>query len=175
MFNDCQHESFDLNHNITFCKKCHVILIQSIVQTYNNHNSSKSNSNNSFNNPTFQQELRILNTSLRPKDIFVIIPEVNPLDTLKVILNQPKTVKICTQSSNCSFMEYLPKRTELVKLIRYYTRKYGTGEEIFSLSIFLLDIIMTNIKDSENLISNNASTSTNNLNKEYLTTACYLK
>lgn len=80
--------------------------------------------------------------SLKPKKYNHLV-EIDPRETLKIIQSSSK---IINTKSPC-LLEYLPKRTDLIKYLRQITKRNYLKEQTFNLSILLMDIILTNHKD----------------------------
>ena len=81
-------------------------------------------------------------TSIKPTKYNHIV-EFHPLETIRIIQSNPRNINI--KSPN--FLEYLPKRTDLIKYMRQIVKRNYLKEQTFSLAILLMDIILTNFKD----------------------------
>lgn len=156
--NQCIHFPLEESMEISFCKHCHTILVLS--------KQDSSGSLNNSPNKHFSATSKIINSSLKPKEKSFYL-EIRPLDILNHIRSQRHTTKTITPL----FLEYLPKRVEVIKQIRLYTRKFGCGEEVFSLALILADKILISAKDFTDYfeMSNNINTCLADQNKETLT------
>lgn len=121
---ECNHIPFEKNKSVTYCKKCQAIVCVTIPNIGTSVNSG------------FNSSVKIYSYALRPKEIKMGL-EISPFDTLTIILNQKNLVNI----NSDNFIDYLSKRSEVIKIIRSLTRKLGSGEEVFSMAVTLADLI----------------------------------
>lgn len=162
--NACEHKPTEKMNQITFCKQCHLILVQSQTNTNTNNNNSNFvnlNSPKANSNSSRSDSLKIVSTSIRPKDV-TINTEINPLDTLRVLVNQTKFINLL----NPYFLDYLSKRNDVLKQARYLTRRFSCGEEVYSLTMWINDKVLSSISNMKEyfdcISSNNSHVSNNN-------------
>lgn len=136
------HQPIDKNKQISICKFCY-----SIIQL----NSTCST---------------VISSSLKPSELKNSV-EINPIDTFRLIQAQAKVINIKAPY----FIDYCNIRTDSIKALRGLVRRYFTGEEVFGLALFLIDMILST---RNHKINNEGKSSLMSINPNNVTSACFL-